>query len=56
MQEWHLVVSRGPELENNATRSAQTAPFQGVLENTQNVDSGVSLLESGAAYRNRTDT
>src|SRR6266704_1803028 len=21
MQEWHLVVSRGPELENNATRS-----------------------------------
>src|SRR5260370_37929192 len=21
MQEWHLVVSRGPELENNSTRS-----------------------------------
>jgi hypothetical protein len=35
---------------------AYTAPFHGVLENMENVGSGVSLLESGAAYRNRTDT
>jgi hypothetical protein len=26
------------------------------MENMENVGSGVSLLESGAAYRNRTDT
>jgi hypothetical protein len=56
MQKWHLVVSRGPELENNAPDHAQTAAFHGVLENMENAVSGVSLLESGAAYRNRTDT
>jgi hypothetical protein len=34
----------------------QDASFNGVLENMANVGSGASLFESGAAYRNRTDT
>src|SRR6266513_5404434 len=31
MQEWHLVVSRGPELENNATRSGLNSTISGCL-------------------------
>jgi hypothetical protein len=31
MQEWHLFVSRGPELENNATRSCLNSTISGCL-------------------------
>jgi hypothetical protein len=55
MQECHLVVSRGPELETTPPDQAQTAPFHGVLQNMENVGSGVSLFRiwSGLSESNR---
>jgi len=43
------AVGIGPGPTKYLTRDAKA-------ENMENVGSGVSLLESGAAYRNRTDT
>ena len=52
-----LANSHRPESEEQYHRiEGKKASLNGVLENRKNLALGVNPLESGAAYRNRTDT